>query len=56
MHIKKFKDLAKVSLDTLPVHMSIFWPQILSNNFYKGSEASFGLPQSSESSSAGVFR
>ena len=32
-----------------------FWPQILSKNFYKGSEIPLGLPQSSGSSSAGVF-
>ena len=36
--------------------MSTFWPQILSKNFYKGSETSLGLPQSFGSSSAGVFR
>ena len=34
---KKIKDLFKVSLEreTVPVHMSTFWPQILSENFYK---------------------
>ena len=36
--------------------MSTFWPQIVSKNFYKGSETPLGLPQSSGSSSAGVFR
>ena len=55
---KKIKDLSKVSLEreTVPVHMSTFWPQILSKNFYKGSETPLGLPQSSRSLSAGVFR
>ena len=55
---KKIKDLPKVSLEreTLPVHMSTFRPQILSKNFHKGSEASLSLPQSSGSSTAGVFR
>ena len=50
--------IAKVSLEreTVPVHMSTFWLQILSKNFYKGSETPIGLPQSSGSSSAGVFR
>ena len=36
--------------------MSTFWPQILSKNFYKGSDIPLGLPQSSGSSSAGVVR
>ena len=36
--------------------MSTFWLQILSKNFYKGSETPLGLPQSFGSSSAGVFR
>ena len=55
---KKIKDLPKVSLEreTLPVHMSTFRPQILSKNFHKGSETPLGLPQSSGSSTAGVFR
>ena len=55
---KKIKDFSKVSLEseTVPVQMSTFWPQILSKNFYKGSETSLGLPQSFGSSSAGVFR
>ena len=55
---KKIKDLSKVSLEreTVPVYMSTFWPQILFKNFYKGSETPLGLPQSSGSSSAGVFR
>ena len=55
---KKIKDLPKVSLEreTLPVHMSTFRPQILSKNFHKGSETSLRLPQSSGSSTAGVFR
>ena len=55
---KKIKDLPKVSLEreTLPVHMSTSRPQILSKNFHKGSETSLSLPQSSESSTAGVFR
>ena len=55
---KKIKDLPKVSLEreTVPVHMSTFRPQILSKNFYKGSETPLGLPQSSGSSTAGVFR
>ena len=55
---KKIKDLSKVSLEreTVPVHMSTFWPQILPKNFYKGSETPLGLPQSSGSSYAGVFR
>ena len=55
---KKVKDLSKVSLEreTVPVHMSTFWPQILSKNFYKGSETPLGLPQSSGSLSVGVFR
>ena len=54
----KIKDLPKVSLEreTLPVHMSTFRPQILSKNFHKGSEMPLGLPQSSGSSTAGVFR
>ena len=33
-----------------------FRPQILSKNFHKGSETPLGLPQSSWSSTAGVFR
>ena len=55
---KKIKDLPKVYLEreTLPVHMSTFRPQILSKNFHKGSETPLGLPQSSGSSTAGVFR
>ena len=55
---KKTKDLPKVSLEreTLPVHMSTFRPQILSKNFHKGSETPLSLPQSSRSSTAGVFR
>ena len=55
---KKIKDLPKVSLEreTLPVHMSTFRPQILSKNFHKGSETPLSLPQSSGSSTAGVFR
>ena len=55
---KKIKDLHKVSLEreTLPVHMSTFRPQILSKNFHKGSETPLSLPQSSGSSTAGVFR
>ena len=55
---KKIKDLPKVSLEreTLPVYMSTFRPQILSKNFHKGSETSLSLPQSSGSSTAGVFR
>ena len=55
---KKIKDLPKVSLEreTLPVHMSTFRPQILSKNFHKGSETPLGLPQSSGSLTAGVFR
>ena len=55
---KKIKDISKVSLEreTVPVHMSTFWPQILSKNFYKGSETPLDLPQSSGSSSAGVVR
>ena len=55
---KKIKDLPKVSLEreSLPVHMSTFRPQILSKNFHKGSETSLSLPQSSGSSTAGVFR
>ena len=63
MHIKPFqlrkiKDLSKVSLEreTVPVHISTFWPRILSKNFHKGSETPLGLPQSSGSSTAGVFR
>ena len=63
MHIKPFRlernqGLSKVSLEreTVPVHMSTFWPQILSKNFYKGSKTPLGVPQSSGSSSAGVFR
>ena len=54
---RKITDLSKVSLEreTVPIHMSTFWPQILSKNFYKGSETPLGLPQSSVSSSAGVF-
>ena len=63
MHIKPFrlqkiKDLSKVSLEreAIPVHMSTLWPQILSKNFYKGSKTPLGLPQSSGSLSAGVFR
>ena len=56
--LQKIKDLSKVSLEReiVPVHMSTFWPQIVSKNFYKGSETPLGLPQSSGSSSAGVFR
>ena len=42
--------------ENVPVHMSTFWPQILSKNFYKGSETPLGLPQSSGSLSASVFR
>ena len=55
---KKIKDLPEVSLEreTLPDHMSTFRPQILSKNFHKGSETPLGLPQSSGSSTAGVFR
>ena len=55
---KKIKDLPKVSVEreTLPVHMSTFRPQILSKSFHKGSETPLGLPQSSGSSTAGVFR
>ena len=55
---EKIKDLSKVSLEreTVPVHMSTFWPQILSKNFYEGSETPLGLPQGSGSSSVGVFR
>ena len=55
---KKIKDLPKVSLgrETLPVHMSTFRPQILSENFHKGSETPLSLPQCSGSSTAGVFR
>ena len=55
---KKIKDLPKVSLEreTLPVHMSTFRLQILSKNFHKGSETPLSLPQSSGSSTAGVFR
>ena len=55
---KKIKDLPMVSMEreTLPVHMSTFRPQILSKNFHKGSETPLGLPQSSGSSTAGVFR
>ena len=55
---KKIKDLSKVSLERemVPVHMSTFWPQILSKNFYKGSETPLGLPQRYGSLSAGVFR
>ena len=55
---KKIKDLPKVSLEreTLPVHMSTFRPQILAKNFHKGSETPLSLPQSSGSSTAGVFR
>ena len=36
--------------------MSTFWSQILSKNFHKGFETPLGLPQSTESSTAGVFR
>ena len=56
--LQKIKDLPKVFLEreTLQVKMSTFQPQILSKNFYKGFEAPLGLPQSSGSSSAGVFR
>ena len=36
--------------------MSTFRPQILSKNFHKGSETPLSLPQSSGSSTAGVFR
>ena len=36
--------------------MSTFWPQILSKNFDKGSETRLGLPQSSGSPFAGIFR
>ena len=34
---EKIKDLSKVFLErkTVPVHMSTFWPQILSKNFHK---------------------
>ena len=55
---ERIKDLSQVSLEreTVPVHMSTFWPQILSKNFHKGSETPLGLSQSSGSSFAGVFR
>ena len=55
---KKIKVLSKVSLEreTVPVHMSTFLPQILSKNFYRGSETPLGLPQSSGSLCAGVSR
>ena len=56
--LKKIKDLPKVSLEmeTVPVHMSTFQPHILSKNFHIGSETLLGLPQSSGSSTASVFR
>ena len=55
---KEIKDLPKVSLEreTVPVRMSAFRPQILSKNFHKCSDTPLGLPQSSGSSNAGVFR
>ena len=55
---KKIKDLYKVSLEreTVPLHTSTFWPQVLSKNFHKGTETPLGLPQNSGSSTAVVFR
>ena len=53
IYLKFLYDLER---ETLPVHMSTFRPQILSKNFHKGSETPLGLPQSSGSSTAGVFR